>query len=462
MNCSKCGAPLREGVKFCTKCGAKVGAERDAFCGECGAKLAADDAFCPECGAPVGGAAAEPEKKRRGRPPKAKTELTEINRAPRLSPEMRPSYPAWTAYCNWRERQSRCGAGNPEYHFLLDHGRVLRVRAEGTETVPVRGLPCRPEYIFWADGLLWLTEEEIGESFRIYSVDPETFESKLEVDLSEVCRSYNLSAPYVTASAIYVGTYEDSDWRILRWDRRSGTLTVYHVFREAGSGSIYTCFIGDESICAFVSENHQFEALLLDKDGKACPLYKAPAFAPMLPVIAELTGKKLPQRANCDNDADFAESMSMFLMDTILFVDFETQKVYVGSSAREKANVRTQQWRLPFGATETYQAQRTWEEPKDFSLARKDEHRKGVHFEGGTFLFDGKHAAGTTDVGSNFDWCFQTAEGQVVNTQYFDRCESEAVLLGDSLYIYGSMHEPGWNKLELDGSKFPEIMPIAP
>ena len=42
------------------------------FCGQCGTRLGAGDAFCPECGAPVGGAV--PEKKRRGRPPKAKAE----------------------------------------------------------------------------------------------------------------------------------------------------------------------------------------------------------------------------------------------------------------------------------------------------------------------------------------------------------------------------------------------------
>jgi predicted amidophosphoribosyltransferase len=54
-NCGKCGAPLREGAKFCSKCGAKV--EEALFCDRCGAKLKAGDAFCDQCGAPVGGAA---------------------------------------------------------------------------------------------------------------------------------------------------------------------------------------------------------------------------------------------------------------------------------------------------------------------------------------------------------------------------------------------------------------------
>ncbi len=74
MKCEKCGAELREGAKFCTKCGAKAGPAADAFCGECGAKLKPGDAFCPECGTPVPGSG---EMKRRGRPPKARPETAE-------------------------------------------------------------------------------------------------------------------------------------------------------------------------------------------------------------------------------------------------------------------------------------------------------------------------------------------------------------------------------------------------
>mgnify|MGYP002627228202 CR=1 FL=1 len=52
MKCSKCGAELSEGEKFCAACGTKVEAAK--FCATCGAKLKAGAAFCTECGAKAG------------------------------------------------------------------------------------------------------------------------------------------------------------------------------------------------------------------------------------------------------------------------------------------------------------------------------------------------------------------------------------------------------------------------
>ena len=52
MECSKCGATLREGAKFCAKCGAEV--PREILCAKCGAALAEGDSFCSACGAPTG------------------------------------------------------------------------------------------------------------------------------------------------------------------------------------------------------------------------------------------------------------------------------------------------------------------------------------------------------------------------------------------------------------------------
>ena len=53
-NCTKCGAPLREGAKFCGACGAKVEVQR--FCTECGEKLEPGEKFCSYCGTPAEGA----------------------------------------------------------------------------------------------------------------------------------------------------------------------------------------------------------------------------------------------------------------------------------------------------------------------------------------------------------------------------------------------------------------------
>jgi len=55
-NCTKCGAPLREGAKFCGACGAKIEVRR--FCTECGEELRPGEKFCPQCGTPAEGVSA--------------------------------------------------------------------------------------------------------------------------------------------------------------------------------------------------------------------------------------------------------------------------------------------------------------------------------------------------------------------------------------------------------------------
>ena len=44
MNCPKCNAILRPGVKFCTSCGQKI--ETSATCTQCGAPLKSGANFC--------------------------------------------------------------------------------------------------------------------------------------------------------------------------------------------------------------------------------------------------------------------------------------------------------------------------------------------------------------------------------------------------------------------------------
>ena len=50
--CTKCGAPIKNGVSFCTGCGAPVGNTQPAgkVCGNCGATLQPDQVFCTTCG----------------------------------------------------------------------------------------------------------------------------------------------------------------------------------------------------------------------------------------------------------------------------------------------------------------------------------------------------------------------------------------------------------------------------
>ena len=54
--CSKCGAPAREGAKFCRKCGNKLELslpvkEEPLFCDQCGAECEPGSTFCDSCGA---------------------------------------------------------------------------------------------------------------------------------------------------------------------------------------------------------------------------------------------------------------------------------------------------------------------------------------------------------------------------------------------------------------------------
>lgn len=49
MKCPNCSAELREGAKFCTKCGQKI--SQPAVCSACGAELKPNAKFCVKCGA---------------------------------------------------------------------------------------------------------------------------------------------------------------------------------------------------------------------------------------------------------------------------------------------------------------------------------------------------------------------------------------------------------------------------
>ena len=51
MICKECGAPLKPGAKFCTKCGAEVEKEPIILtCPECGRQVSEHQQFCRFCG----------------------------------------------------------------------------------------------------------------------------------------------------------------------------------------------------------------------------------------------------------------------------------------------------------------------------------------------------------------------------------------------------------------------------
>lgn len=76
--CESCGAALKKGAKFCSKCGAKVVEKR--YCTNCGAELEADDRFCSVCGAPVDDAGGEKPAGGAGREkPSGKAALKVVN-----------------------------------------------------------------------------------------------------------------------------------------------------------------------------------------------------------------------------------------------------------------------------------------------------------------------------------------------------------------------------------------------
>lgn len=57
QTCAACGAPLRPGVRFCSKCGASVvpaqAQPQSRFCRACGTPIRAGSRFCAKCGTPV-------------------------------------------------------------------------------------------------------------------------------------------------------------------------------------------------------------------------------------------------------------------------------------------------------------------------------------------------------------------------------------------------------------------------
>ncbi len=53
VNCPNCGSEVKEGMKFCEKCGNSITPQIQRYCNICGAKLMEDAKFCNACGGKV-------------------------------------------------------------------------------------------------------------------------------------------------------------------------------------------------------------------------------------------------------------------------------------------------------------------------------------------------------------------------------------------------------------------------
>lgn len=123
-NCVKCGAPLREGAKFCGACGAK--AETQRFCTECGAQLMPGEAFCTECGTPADGA---PAPKRRGRPPK--NPAAPVISAPKANSK-KPDYPDVRGFYGRRYGKFKAVSASDEALVWSDGRETYRLGRDWT------------------------------------------------------------------------------------------------------------------------------------------------------------------------------------------------------------------------------------------------------------------------------------------------------------------------------------------
>ena len=107
--CESCGAALKSGAKFCSKCGAKVIEKK--YCAKCGTELDPGDLFCSACGAPVDGEA-EPSRKMK---PAGKTEVKVVNDSGYY-----PSEPRYSGHIH---------VNTPDFYFfvLASYASIARV-----------------------------------------------------------------------------------------------------------------------------------------------------------------------------------------------------------------------------------------------------------------------------------------------------------------------------------------------
>ena len=448
MNCVYCGAELMDGARFCAMCGRKV----EDVCPACGAKKMEGARFCAMCGQAF--EAAAPTKA--AAPKKAKA--APVTRAPKLPGAMRPAYSNFQTFANWAAGTNCRIVGNPQEHFIChgdyDSSAVYRIAADGTEAARLENIPFNVENMFWGDGTLWLTEEDRRNNvYRIYTYDTEDNTCQLVTDLSEIVRKYYLVHPYMTASSIYLlascGSGEEWEQFLLRVDRKTGELSTLY----QAAGDIILLSVDDKKVWLRDQIDDMDVSLLVDHNGKTTPIYKHPDIKPLLPLILEQTGWTRLNRKNYDSAAEYESRLAWFCSEYIHYIDFAQRKVYFGDEPRyQQFNNRQKAYWVPFGAADASDIHAYWQELTDFSRASRNPEIRPCTGWSTMLLFDGRHAVGHGNGSSNYDWCYQTANGAMIDLGDFDRCEHTYATLGDDLYVYGyNIMEGGscWSRFTL-------------
>ena len=446
MNCIHCGAELMDGAKFCAMCGKKV----EDVCPACGAKKMEGARFCVMCGE-----AFESAAPKAAAPKKAKAAPV-VNRAPSLPGSMRPSYSNFQMFANWAAGTNRRIVGNPTEHFIRDYYQVYRVDSKGTDAALLENIPFRVEYMFWADGTLFLTEDDSSQKvYKIYAYDTEANTCELVTDLSKVAREWYLDNPFVTASSIFLtaqhGSSADGTWEhiLLRVDRKTGELSTLY---KAGC-EITILGVDDKKVWLRDQIDEKDVSLLVDHNGKTTPIYKHPDIKPLLPLMLKQLDKMHYERKHCDSVAEYEEGMARICSNHIHYIDFDQRRVYFGDEPQWWGfNNKTKAYWVPFGAADESDIHTYWQPLTDFSRASRNAKISPCTRWNTMMLFDGQHAVGQGDGETNFDWCYQTANGAMIDLGDFDRCENDFAKLGNALYVYGYAYQAGgscWSRFTL-------------
>lgn len=359
------------------------------------------------------------------------------------------SYSVWNQLCNWKNR-CRHVAGCPEYHFILNEGKLYRLKANETRAVLVKDLPIKPKEIRWGGGALWLFSDS-GKS--IHFLDPVTLECKTERELLKFFLLYpEAEILSITEDALFLKSHSDEEDKDILYcmDRKTRRLSqdLYqakcYYFDCVNTGPDFI------QLQEMISETRSWE-LIVDSKGSITPLGIHPDVKPLLPRIM----RKLKEVNEEEVEDDLSQCRTKrekveYLLDRICFIDFFTRKIYFTTDWSVNRAVADGKpiYVIPFGGGPVEVA---WRSPSDFSKAtwQPDPDASPWSTENNVWkdirLFDGVHAVGLDRSGAN--WIFQTTEGEVIDLGNIDYVEDNYALLGDELYVL--IKNDGWYKFHL-------------
>lgn len=375
--CIFCNAAIPDGSRFCNFCGAK----QELTCPACKTVLPEGSRFCHLCGASVNGSAPAAESvPAPAAEPVAAPAVEKVPAAPA------PAFSAeWERFQNHGDRWNTRWVGGAKYHFKLNtetisapmeavqredgtfsyrqgesrhEQQLTRIHADGTG-IFVKKLPLSDEEqdgmacLAWADDTLWLSvHKRRQQTVRIYQINQDTLVCTPAAEIS--VPAGDLLRLYATPAAWYLelsrGTSYLNEHTVLRADRKTGAVKA--LFETPGYlGGLNAA--GDQMVWLDgtvyeKTSTKQTVSLLVDAEGNTTPLQEHPDFAPLLPLMAELTHYPLPL------DGDLVP----YLRKHILYIDFSARQVYVCQDTKEPDKGAV--YALPFGAADAAQAVEVW------------------------------------------------------------------------------------------------------